>query len=108
MHPDKYPSEQAMLVLMGVWLGSTVVVDGDELRLDVAGRSRRATVPITPADLDTLEERGWVEVLPGADGQLRATDTGVYHAKAWASRKLGKGKVRSVKSLTPMQPLSLT
>jgi hypothetical protein len=101
MTASKYPCDGTMLVLVGVWLGSTVVVDGGELRLDVDGRTRKATVPIPPAELDDLEDRGWVELVGDGEGHLRATDRGVYHAKAWAARKLGKGRVRNARALRP-------
>ena len=92
MHDHKYPSTHAMMVLGGVWLGSTVAIKNQGIMLHVEGPRTAADVPVPDAVLDELEDRGWLEIIPDAEGMLRATEKGAYHARAWLEKRLGKAK----------------
>ena len=90
MRADKYPSDHAMIVLGGVWLGSTVAVRGGRVYLKIDGPRSAETVPAPDPVIDELESRGWLEAVSDEDGMLRATERGSYHARVWLEKRLGK------------------
>lgn len=92
---DPFPTDDIMLALVAHLAGDTFAVADGVLTLTVRSEGREVVAP--QGALDELEGRKWVRVR--ADGETVATDAGKYWAKRWLVKRLGKGRLKSVREL---------